>query len=82
MGFLCKYKNIFGEEQKGIHSIRLFNIAIVDLIMTVIVAYIVSNKYKLSFWKVMIYLMIAGIILHRIFCVNTTINKTLFGIAL
>jgi hypothetical protein len=26
----CKYKNIFGEEGKGVHSYRIFNIAIVD----------------------------------------------------
>jgi len=31
---LCEYKNYFGESGKGVHSYRIFNIAIVDVIMT------------------------------------------------
>ena len=34
---LCKYKNIFGEPNTGIHSVRIFNIAIFDVISTIIV---------------------------------------------
>ena len=39
---LCKYKNALGEPGKGIHSYRLFGIAIMDVIMTIIGAYIIS----------------------------------------
>ena len=31
---LCEYKDFFGESGKGVHSYRIFNIAIVDVIMT------------------------------------------------
>jgi len=31
---LCKYKNYFGEPGKGVHSYRIFNIAMVDVIQT------------------------------------------------
>jgi hypothetical protein len=36
---LCKYKNILGVPGQGPHSYRIFNIAIVDVILTIILAY-------------------------------------------
>ena len=76
---LCKYKNIFGTPGQGVHSYRIFNIAIVDVIMTIIAAYIISYIYKFSFIKSCVILFILGIILHRLFCVRTTIDKLLFN---
>jgi hypothetical protein len=76
---LCKYKNILGIPGQGPHSYRIFNIAIVDVLLTLILAYIISYIYKISFVKTSITLFILGIILHRIFCVRTTIDKLLFN---
>lgn len=76
---LCQYKNIFGEPNKGAHSYRIFNIAIIDVILTVLVAYIISLLFKISFIKTSIVLFSLGIILHKLFCVNTTINKLIFN---
>ena len=39
---LCKYKNIFGKVGKGVHSYRIFNIAIVDVILTFLLAFIIQ----------------------------------------
>lgn len=75
---LCKYKNILGVPGKGVHSYRIFNIAIVDVILTLIAAYIISYVFKKSFMWVSIILFILGIILHRLFCVRTTVDKILF----
>jgi hypothetical protein len=75
---LCKYKNIFGEPGKGVHSYRLFGVAIVDVILTIIAAFIISYFFKYSFIKVLIILFILGIFFHRLFCVRTTIDKLLF----
>jgi hypothetical protein len=75
---LCKYRNMLGVPGKGVHSYRIFNIAIVDVILTLIVAYIISYIFKKSFFWVSIILFVLGIILHRIFCVRTTIDKLLF----
>ena len=75
---LCKYKDILGVPGKGVHSYRIFNIAIVDVIMTIIGAFLISYFFKLSFLYTTIFLFILGIILHRIFCVRTTIDKLLF----
>jgi hypothetical protein len=76
---LCKYKNILGEPGKGIHSYRLFGVAIVDVIMTIIAAYIISYFYKYSFIYVLLILFASGIVLHRLFCVRTTVDKLIFS---
>jgi len=76
---LCKYKNILGVPGQGPHSYRIFNIAIVDVILTIILAYIISYLFKISFVKTSIILFILGILLHRLFCVRTTIDKLLFN---
>jgi hypothetical protein len=75
---LCKYKDALGKPGVGIHSYRIFNIAIADVIMTFIAAFIISYFYNISFIWTSIFLFILGIILHRIFCVQTTIDKLLF----
>ena len=74
-----KMREIFGKEGEGVHSYRVFNIAIVDVIATIIGAYLLSIFFKINFWIILIILFILGIILHRLFCVNTTINKFIFG---
>lgn len=75
---LCKYKNILGEPGKGIHSYRLFGVAIADVTMTIIAAALISYFLKYSFVTTLIILFILGIVLHKIFCVKTTIDKLLF----
>jgi len=78
---LCKYKDILGKVGQGIHSYRIFNIAIVDVLFTVLGAYIIYlfvPKYPYSFFYILSGLFLLGIILHRLFCVRTTIDKLLF----
>jgi len=76
---LCKYKDLFGKPNTGLHSIRIFNIAIVDLILTIFAAYLFSFLFKFSFLYSFFGLFILGIIMHHIFCVKTTIDKLIFG---
>jgi len=76
---LCKYKNSLGVPGQGIHSYRIFNIAIVDVIMTIVAGYFLSRAYKYSFVFTCVILFILGIVLHRLFCVRTTIDKLLFS---
>ena len=76
----CKYKAIFGNENTGIHAIRLFNTAFIDILGTILIALIISYIFNYNVYIVFIILMIIAIILHRLFCVNTTINKHIFGI--
>ena len=75
---LCKYKDIFGKPKQGAHSYRIFNIAIVDVILTILAAYILSILTGYNIIYTTIFMFILGIISHRIFCVRTTIDKLLF----
>ena len=75
---LCKYKNLFGEPGKGPHSYRIFGIAIVDVLLTILAAFIISFLTKFSFSYTLVILFLSGIILHRLFCVRTTVDKLLF----
>jgi hypothetical protein len=75
---LCKYKDIFGKPKEGAHSYRIFNIAIVDLLLTILAAYLLSIFTGYKFIYTLLFMFILGIISHRIFCVRTTIDKLLF----
>jgi hypothetical protein len=75
---LCPYKNLFGKTNEGIHKYRILDIAIVDLISTIVLAYLISKYYNQDFKMILIILILLGIIMHRLFCVRTTIDKLLF----
>ena len=75
---LCKYKNVFGEPKKGLHSIRIFNIAVVDVALTVIAAVLLSKWLKTDVWWTLLFMFLLGIVLHRAFCVKTTVDDYLF----
>lgn len=76
---LCKYQNILGKVNKGVHSVRLFNVAIMDVLMTIISAYLIYLFHpNYNFFVILVCLFILGIVLHRLFCVRTTIDKLLF----
>lgn len=75
---ICKYKDIFGKETEGVHSIRFLNIAIVDLVLTIVLGIFLSRYFKPL--HVFILLVVVTIAIHRLFCVNTTVNKAIFGI--
>jgi hypothetical protein len=70
---------MLGVPNEGVHSIRVFNVAIIDVVLVFIVAYILYYYTDGNFWMYLIVLFILGIILHRVFCVRTTIDKLLFS---
>lgn len=76
---LKKYKNIFGKPKEGLHKYRLFNIAIVDVLMTLIAAYFFSKILNYNIIYCIIFLFILGIIMHKLFSVDTTINNIIFN---
>jgi uncharacterized membrane protein len=75
---LCKYKDILGIPGKGVHSIRVFDIALIDVALTLVVGFIISYTWKYNIYVVLAILFLSGIILHRLFCVRTTVDKLLF----
>ena len=76
---LCKYRDIFGKVGTGVHSLRFFNIAVVDTLLTLLLAYIINYFLKTNLLIVFIVLIILSIIIHRAFCVETTLTKMFFS---
>lgn len=74
----CKYSDVFGIPSKGVHSYRLFDVAIVDVVGTIIVAFILQIFFGGAYWKHVLILFMLSIVLHRSFCVRTTVDKLLF----
>lgn len=79
---LCQYKDILGVPNQGVHSYRIFDIAIADVILLVLFAWLVQVVVSLftpmSYPLALLLSFITGIILHRMFCVRTTLDKILF----
>ena len=77
---LCKYKDIFGKPNEGAHSYRFLGIAIVDFMLTLIGAIIIAAYFKYDYIVTIIVTFIIGILVHRIFCVDTALNSIIFDI--
>ena len=82
---LCKYKNALGMLGEGVHSYRFGKgligkngLAIMDILMTLVGAFIISYMTARPFWLICLILFTLGIILHRLFCVRTTVDVLLF----
>ena len=77
---LCQYRHVFGKEREGAHAYRLFGIAIVDMALTMLAALWIAYKMKVRFWVVFAVSMGCAVVAHRAFCVNTAVNKVIFGV--
>lgn len=75
---LNQYKNILGKPGIGFHSHFGTQFALLDIAATGVISYYITKKYKVPYIYSFSGLMITGIILHKIFGVDTTINKFLF----
>ena len=78
---LQKYRNIFGKPGKGVHRFRICNIAIVDVLLTFVLAKIIQVTLfpLISYSIVLLCTFILGIFMHILFGVKTPITKFLFG---
>lgn len=77
MCIFAKYKDIFGKPGEGVHAYRLFDIAIVDVVFTVIAAYAISRWLRASFLWTLLVLFVIGELFHVVFGVQTTIVRIL-----
>lgn len=76
---LCQFKDIFGKPREGVHSYRVLDIAVVDVLGTVLLAYLISEYYKVDIWCSFFLLLLSSVIIHKIFCVNTTLTQIVFS---
>ena len=76
---LCKYKDLFGRPNEGIHSYRVMGVAAADVIQTIIGALLFSWIFRTSVAWTLGGFFLVGILAHRLFCVRTQVDKWLFG---
>jgi hypothetical protein len=77
---LCQYKNLLGKVGEGVHSYRIANLAVVDILLTILLAFFIHLMFPMyGFGYILLAVFLLGIILHHIFCVKTTIDKLIFG---
>jgi hypothetical protein len=87
MTLFKEYRNIFGKPNEGVHSYRIFNLALIDVVFTILAAFIITyynnNMLNTIFIKNLLIniaiLFFMAIIFHLLFAVNTTINTYIFG---
>ena len=75
---LCKYKDLFGLPNMGLRKYRIFDIAIYDTIIVIICAWAISWFFEVPFWPTLVVIFASGIVVHRLFCVRTGLDKKIF----
>jgi succinate dehydrogenase/fumarate reductase cytochrome b subunit len=63
------------------HSIKIMGIAVLDVLGTVAIAYMIYINYskKIPLVKILFYLFLTGIVFHELLGIRTPVNKALFG---
>lgn len=85
---LCKYKDVLGKPNEGLHQYKFFGLAVVDLMLTALLSLFLSSRKngrnmekKFCLQKFLFYffgLWVFGTILHVMFCVDTPVSKKFF----
>jgi len=84
---LCSFKNMLGKPGEGLHSWRIGGkkgtiqgIALVDIILTLFLSILLKKFYpKSKLVVIFILLWVVAILVHKLFCVETSVNKLLFS---
>lgn len=77
MSKLCSKKDMFGKPGEGVHAYRFAGVAVVDLAMTAAAAAALAKWQDKSFIMCFFALMILAVFMHKLFCVETALNKKL-----
>jgi hypothetical protein len=81
----CQFKNLLGEPNKGIHSLRIGEgiigdngVAVFDVVLAIALGWGIQKIFNTSFLVGLLLSILLGIVLHRLFCVDTTVDQLLF----
>lgn len=75
---LIKYRDIFGAPGTGVHQFKILNTAMVDYILTIVLAFVVSYYFKIPLVISTILMFALGIVAHALFGVKTDAVKFVF----
>lgn len=76
---LCPYRNLFGISGKGIHSYRFYDVAVLDVGVTLLCAVLIAYLFSLPYLWTILVVFILGVFIHRMFYVRTTVDKLFFS---
>ena len=80
---LCRFRDALGRPREGVHSIRLFDVAVVDVVLTLLVGWLVARWFfgggVRATAACCALLFALGVIAHWAFCVDTRINRVVFS---
>jgi len=68
---LCPYKYLFGKPGTWVHSYRFLDTAIVDYIVSIMIAMVITKFTKIPLVLTTIGVLLLGIVLHLLFCLKT-----------
>jgi len=72
----CEYKHLFGKPNKGFHKYRIFNIAIIDFLLTFVLIYFLKKQFpQTNYFYITVFVLFMSLFIHHIFCVKTTLTK-------
>jgi hypothetical protein len=71
---------MLGKPGEGIHAYRIFDIAVVDVMWTLLGGFLLSLVFpRVPKLYIITGLFVLGILVHRLFCVRTKIDRLVFG---
>ena len=76
---LCKYKDLFGKPNEGLRKYRIAGIAILDTLVVLLIGIVFSYMTGTPLLPTLAVFFISGIIVHRMFCVRSGIDRILFS---
>lgn len=68
---LCSYKYIFGKPGEWVHKYRFLDTAIVDYVVSILIAMLITKLTKIPLVITTIGVLLLGILLHWAFCLKT-----------
>ena len=67
----CPYANALGIPGQGVHSTRIFGLALFDTFATIVLAIFFAWVFEISVWKSLVFWFILGEVLHYAFGTQT-----------
>jgi hypothetical protein len=67
----CPYANALGVPGQGIHSTRIFGLALNDILLTIIGAILIALVFNINVWKSLFWFFVLGEVLHYVFGTQT-----------
>lgn len=74
---LCKYKDVLGKAGSDEYT-RILTVRVMDIVTLIVGSYLIAYLFDFSFWKTLLVIFISGIVVHRMFCVRSAVDKMLF----